>query len=1031
MSINMDPNALNTGIQKLDVVNEKFNALKDKMNGIDLSGSGLKSASLFSEAKTIVNNLTAGASSASSINALSQKIKNIRNILIQNDAEMASLFGQFDGMSLEEFGDYADGIYNDGNTVYFDSSLFHDENFVSMIKDTINKALLEDDKDGKYVRYITSIELMEKGQAGFHTTEDTLYVKLSSGHKYYINIKGQVNSNSMVHVMHQGAYDGSAKKLDDLYKNHCSDVENGIFIRMVNACGTKGISEELDANTSVVKVISDTFSIPFNNTTIEGFSGAQATVMHIAADIARETGKAPAGVSLVECHTKPHPWNLDDVKALNDVNAVIYATYTNNSATKREFTSWGENYNDLKMVYINREIGGHESVYIDYLKSGMLGFLINKSQFPVENYTKSTIETYDVNTLSWVDYDMTSKKTNDVFVQLANNNYWSGMNSDIPMEPVVVPLVNVEDNTLNNNVFGMLYDQSQYTNVSYAGDTLASNGCGFFSVLSAVTAKTGYEFSQSEIEKMANDINEAAKNGKLSVVNNKGRMEYLLDNLSEQYGFTWSKGNTSNISSALMKGDAVISLTDSSTHFVAITGVLDNGNVIVNDSDGNSYRRDAVLRDRVDNVGFNLSNNELKVSNGDVWYLNFENSNKEINSVNDEIANLEKLNETVVSDVNMNLPYTEVPLYFQTDYPDVRYGKKESDTVASDGCGITSLAMVASYLTDKKILPDQLAVQFANKATGSGSCWTLFRDSQEPLGITLDEQTWSWDKAYDALKNGQVVIANAREQSVFTGGGHFIVLTGVTEDGKVLVNDPYKGNYERTDHKVLMDGFENGFDPNLFDNKGEMAQFWIYAPKDKKNVQSVEGNLETNFDENIESTISQDEEISKPPVQQEQVQKEEISKPLVQQEQVQKEEISKPLVQLDKVEDSDKFNNYVLNENYVDNIKNNNYSDSSNNNKLDVDMDLIDDNDYSVNNQNNFDELTINGVNSGDSSVEQDSLVDNNTGSINDVIGPNIDSKGEPKLGKYLVPGIIGTGLALVSAKIGGLIKKSKKNNDV
>ena len=48
----------------------------------------------------------------------------------------------------------------------------------------------------------------------------------------------------------------------------------------------------------------------------------------------------------------------------------------------------------------------------------------------------------------------------------------------------------------------------------------------------------------------------------------------------------------------------------------------------------------------------------------------------------------------------------EVPLYFQTDYPDALYGE---GTVATDGCGITSLAMVATALTGHTYLPDELA----------------------------------------------------------------------------------------------------------------------------------------------------------------------------------------------------------------------------------------------------------------------------------------------------------------------------------
>ena len=163
---------------------------------------------------------------------------------------------------------------------------------------------------------------------------------------------------------------------------------------MVSACGSAGVPEELDANSSIVKTIADTLSIPFNNTTVEGFSGAQASVMRIAADIARETGKAPAGVSLVECHTIPHPWSNEDAKALNDVNAIVYAVYSNGdgkgSATKKVFTDWGKNYSDINLVYIDTNKGGHENIFLDYLGSGMLGFISNKTQFPSQNYESSS-----------------------------------------------------------------------------------------------------------------------------------------------------------------------------------------------------------------------------------------------------------------------------------------------------------------------------------------------------------------------------------------------------------------------------------------------------------------------------------------------------------------------------------------------------------------------------------------------------------------------------------------------------------------
>ena len=54
----------------------------------------------------------------------------------------------------------------------------------------------------------------------------------------------------------------------------------------------------------------------------------------------------------------------------------------------------------------------------------------------------------------------------------------------------------------------------------------------------------------------------------------------------------------------------------------------------------------------------------------------------------------------------------EVPLYFQTDYPDTLYG---GGTVATDGCGITCLAMVATAMTGHAYLPNELAEFFGGR----------------------------------------------------------------------------------------------------------------------------------------------------------------------------------------------------------------------------------------------------------------------------------------------------------------------------
>lgn len=143
----------------------------------------------------------------------------------------------------------------------------------------------------------------------------------------------------------------------------------------------------------------------------------------------------------------------------------------------------------------------------------------------------------------------------------------------------------------------------------------------------------------------------------------------------------------------------------------------------------------------------------------------------------------------------------QVPLYFQTDYPNTRYG---SGTIESSGCGITSLAMVATYLTGHEYLPDELADYFGGTAENN-----IARLENGSTALQLP-----WKKAVNihetmaALKQGDIAIVLVNAPSPFTLSQHFIVLTGLTEDGRILVNDPYQPNYDKWDLKY---GFEHGF----------------------------------------------------------------------------------------------------------------------------------------------------------------------------------------------------------------------------
>lgn len=188
-----------------------------------------------------------------------------------------------------------------------------------------------------------------------------------------------------------------------------------------------------------------------------------------------------------------------------------------------------------------------------------------------------------------------------------------------------------------------------------------------------------------------------------------------------------------------------------------------------------------------------------------------------------------------IEEIKLSLdPVKSVPLYNQLDYPDVRYGC--CGTVASHGCGVTSLAMVASYLLDEELLPDEMAKQFGEYNTDEGSYWVLFEDSAKELGLGFQERTANTNEVMEALRNGQVVIS-LQHAGLFTGGGHFIVLVGLTEDGKIIINDPNGANY--TKNNTMIEGFANGFTPRQVFQDG--VQYWIYDKKEAKNIE-ISGN---------------------------------------------------------------------------------------------------------------------------------------------------------------------------------------------
>jgi hypothetical protein len=136
---------------------------------------------------------------------------------------------------------------------------------------------------------------------------------------------------------------------------------------------------------------------------------------------------------------------------------------------------------------------------------------------------------------------------------------------------------------------------------------------------------------------------------------------------------------------------------------------------------------------------------------------------------------------------------TVVHYYNQLDdrWKDKPYGQQ--GTIGSSGCGPTSLAIAVSSLSDQAIDPIQMstwAYQNGYKCEGNGSYHSLIPEGAKHFGLTVDYATpKDAQKIVDALASGKLIIA-IMSAGHFTKGGHFIVLRGVTSEGKILVADP-------------------------------------------------------------------------------------------------------------------------------------------------------------------------------------------------------------------------------------------------
>ncbi len=172
--------------------------------------------------------------------------------------------------------------------------------------------------------------------------------------------------------------------------------------------------------------------------------------------------------------------------------------------------------------------------------------------------------------------------------------------------------------------------------------------------------------------------------------------------------------------------------------------------------------------------------------------LNLANRNPEtLQFVKDYPKKAQNTGKIDISEDMEKLKDGGIPLFLQWDE---RWGYRTygSDCMAVTGCGPTCLSMVYCGLTGQPKNPYAVAKRAQNNGyyiDGQGSTWDMMSTMAANMGLTVEDVTFDREHVTKTLQEGSPIIC-IMGPGDFTASGHFIVLAGVDDDGKLIVNDP-------------------------------------------------------------------------------------------------------------------------------------------------------------------------------------------------------------------------------------------------
>lgn len=136
----------------------------------------------------------------------------------------------------------------------------------------------------------------------------------------------------------------------------------------------------------------------------------------------------------------------------------------------------------------------------------------------------------------------------------------------------------------------------------------------------------------------------------------------------------------------------------------------------------------------------------------------------------------------------------KIPLFIQWD---PRFGYKfYEDYFAAIGCGPTSVSMILNGYGEKKTPIDMMDEMKKSNAyiKDVGTSWDGIKETLRNHGMVVDEISLGDGSFKKVLKEGKVVLLSMKAGK-FTTGGHYLLLTGLDENNKFIMNDPNSIRY--------------------------------------------------------------------------------------------------------------------------------------------------------------------------------------------------------------------------------------------